>query len=493
MAGQGTFVAYQPLRPTELKTGDYVNQMIGDMIKRGDTLRASKLKQNQENGKTYDKLFDNIKLDYINTLPKLQDSVNENITDGISEVANLRLLSANASNNIERQMYFNKAKQVEADVKSMATFLDENTTKSFQKNIEKQQSGKYYEGDKNLIFFEALNTDGLRIVKNENGIRGVWLPENINIPMNSEEKLKFYTLGEVKGRILNGIEDDLTTKLESNLAKFGSKMVFRDKVNKDGNITQEIVGFDEKRANEYLNSELGSDFNKIPREYQQKFEMSEHRDMKDASDIDILKKILMPYMRSSYSNYHSSIQKYTPEQMYKQQLDVIKAQYNATSAAIRAANGSSRGGNNGGSGANVSIMPSNTSSIVQVQDNDGNVIGTRRQNMSTTTLPKVKGMPASNNTFGLSTYVNKKGNQVNAWYLGAPSDDGKSVYSRISETEFNNYVRGLGYNPISVKATLTNSDRELIKQPSGINKNNSIYKNTKISFKSKDLGDDIDL
>lgn len=160
---------------------------------------------------------------------------------------------------------------------------------------------------------------------------------------------------------------------------------------------------------------------------------------------------------------------------------------------MRLANGGSRGGGNGSSGANVSIMPSNTSSIVQVQDNDGNVIGTRRQNMSTTTLPKVKGMPASNNTFGLSTYVNKKGNQVNAWYLGAPSDDGKSVYSRISETEFNNYVRGLGYNPISVKATLTNSDRELIKQPTSINKNNSIYKNTKISFKSKDLGDDADI
>lgn len=66
---------------------------------------------------------------------------------------------------------------------------------------------------------------------------------------------------------------------------------------------------------------------------------------------------------------------------------------------MRLANGGSRGGGNGSSGANVSIMPSNTSSIVQVQDNDGNVIGTRRQNMSTTTLPKVKGMPASNNTF----------------------------------------------------------------------------------------------
>lgn len=52
---------------------------------------------------------------------------------------------------------------------------------------------------------------------------------------------------------------------------------------------------------------------------------------------------------------------------------------------------------------------------------------------------------------------------------------------------------GAGLQSISVKATLTNSDRELIKQPTSINKNNSIYKNTKISFKSKDLGDDADI
>ena len=45
MAGQGTYMAYQPLKPTELKVGDYFNSFVDDYLKRNDAKQVAEAKR----------------------------------------------------------------------------------------------------------------------------------------------------------------------------------------------------------------------------------------------------------------------------------------------------------------------------------------------------------------------------------------------------------------------------------------------------------------
>ncbi|MCL1653791.1 hypothetical protein M2T28_14295 [Elizabethkingia miricola] len=502
MAGQGTFIAYQPLRPTELKVGDLVSQSINYMIQRGEAQKAAKLKMQQEQGKNLYDIYKDIKLDPLQTVAPFQNAYNDFVGQGIDMVSKAKSRALDYSIPYEQRVAeLQKAQKFSNDVKMLGTFMtSKDDQEAFRKNVERLNSGDYFEGDNRVGLMQSLATSNAQLIRDKDGDIAVAFAGSPDSKMGDQAVIM--KLSEAKNLLTSGLENNLLDGdkgLITSLNKSGKDMVVQQERNTNGVTTYKTIKFDRDRAVNYLKSSIGysspEDFNinSVPQNFNQLFFRTNKRNIENSSDLVTAINLAANIMESGAKEVDSVKQSKTDNQLALEALRLQNAGLQIQERMMRIANGGSRGGNNGGSGANVSIMPSNTSSIVQVQDNDGNVIGTRRQNMSTTTLPKVKGMPASNNTFGLSTYVNKKGNQVNAWYLGAPSDDGKSVYSRISETEFNNYVRGLGYNPISVKATLTNSDRELIKQPSGINKNNSIYKNTKISFKSKDLGDDIDL
>ena len=151
--------------------------------------------------------------------------------------------------------------------------------------------------------------------------------------------------------------------------------------------------------------------------------------------------------------------------------------------------------NNGGGGSSQQggfYNSTNANVKVQVQDDNGKVLGVRDQKVRLLTLAKLRGQPSTNNVFGLTEYKGEKGQKVQAYYLGAPAKDGKYVMSRISQQELTSYGKQLGYTPAQMLAFITdNSNNEGIPYQEKPNKYNyspeNIYKNVQVSFKTKDL------
>ena len=117
----------------------------------------------------------------------------------------------------------------------------------------------------------------------------------------------------------------------------------------------------------------------------------------------------------------------------------------------------------------------------------------REAPMRILSLPKLKGMPTSENVFGLTTYRNKKGEIQPAYYLGTPAKDGKIVTSRINENEMNSYFVKLGYNPMVAKQYLLDQTQGQIpyigtQAPKTVSRKE--YENLDIFFKTKETGEE---
>ena len=132
--------------------------------------------------------------------------------------------------------------------------------------------------------------------------------------------------------------------------------------------------------------------------------------------------------------------------------------------------------------------------IVQIRDSKGNVKGVQRWSSATTGLPKVKGYPGTDNSFGLSYFKNKKGETVPTFIMGASAPDGSIVYSKITPSEFSTYVSKSGYDPYKLANTLSENRAEYgNKYTSQVDARNESYKTVKIGYKAKeDKGDSTD-
>ena len=71
--------------------------------------------------------------------------------------------------------------------------------------------------------------------------------------------------------------------------------------------------------------------------------------------------------------------------------------------------------------------------------------------------------------------------------MGAPADNGKIVYSKISPSEFSSYVSKSGYDPLSVMNSLANGEMKYNRYTSQVDSTKRIYSKVKVGYKSKEI------
>ncbi|ATL41811.1 hypothetical protein CQS02_00095 [Elizabethkingia miricola] len=260
MAGQGTFIAYQPLRPTELKVGDLVSQSINYMIQRGEAQKAAKLKMQQEQGKNLYDMYKDIKLDPLQTVAPFQNAYNDFVGQGIDMVSTAKSRALDYSIPYEQRVAeLQKAQKFSNDVKMLGTFMtSKDDQEAFRKNVERLNSGDYFEGDNRVGLMQSLATSNAQLIRDKDGDIAVAFAGSPDSKMGDQAVIM--KLNEAKNLLTSGLENNLLDGdkgLITSLNKSGKDMVVQQERNTNGVTTYKTIKFDRDRAVNYLKSSIG--------------------------------------------------------------------------------------------------------------------------------------------------------------------------------------------------------------------------------------------
>lgn len=473
---QGNYIAYQALKPVELKVGDYYAKFIDDYIKRGDAERATQAKLLAEQKKAIGERMDKLKLDPFATLSNFTDFANQSFKDTADYIGQQRLLAeqdiANSS------IYIARAEKAANDYRTMATtFGDKNF---IEKATVKQQSLA-----NNDVFSETDNNQQLKMLgyqipiyrrNGETGAMEFYLPENGDA--TDDQKLKKMSTGEITSLWTSPDEINMLRSNKSNgnnglldkrIPDVAKTMQDEWKKNTDGNRERGWEGFAQKRGAQWFDTTYGSyNANNIPTDIRQYAKVVLHKNIETEEDFNEVKNGIINNLASYVPAKETIDTKYTAAQLQKQQQDLVKGALDIIDKKLDIANGGSGrrnsgggrgGGSSGGSGevtngstAGMSYSAANQQVFVQTNTPKGKVV--TQLPMRILTLPKLKGQPATDNVFGVTRYRNKQGKIVDAYYIGGYAEDGKITTTRVDGKELDSYFTKLGYNPITAKAYL---------------------------------------
>lgn len=295
MAGQGTFIAYQPLRPTELKVGDLVSQSINYMIQRGEAQKAAKLKMQQEQGKNLYDMYKDIKLDPLQTVAPFQNAYNDFVGQGIDMVSTAKSRALDYSIPYEQRVAeLQKAQKFSNDVKMLGTFMTSKyDQEAFRKNVDRLNSGDYFEGDNRVGLMQSLATSNAQLIRDKDGDIAVAFAGSPDSKMGDQAVIM--KLSEAKNLLTSGLENNLLDGdkgLITSLNKSGKDMVVQQERNTNGVTTYKTIKFDRDRAVNYLKSSIGysspEDFNinSVPQNFNQLFFRTNKRNIENSSDLD---------------------------------------------------------------------------------------------------------------------------------------------------------------------------------------------------------------
>ena len=476
---KGNYLAYQPLRPVNLTVGDFVEKRIDKYINDGEAQKAAQLKKAAEERKSVADMYKDVKLDYTQTIMPLQQSWNKGTTDVINNISYAKRLFNDPNIPLEearKQMMIaeSKANNYLAISKLIGSQEFINGFNDRIKNIDK--SAVY---DPGLQVIDALGKGNAEIVADPE--TGMWKIGYTKSYQNKDGEIEWHDLNETIYSIMN-----ITPNQSENYKKLvedQSKTTYSNEIiNPTGNIKTEQNVFKEDKANTSFEINFGGfDLNsKNPLLAHLAFDVLGKPSVDTEEEYNKVKKRYVEDLRVNMPEKYSRIVEKSALEIDNQKLQNTKLRQDIANP------------NRGGSQSNqevVSPMLSNGNSIVQIRDSSGKVTGIQNWNINSISLPKLKGKPTSDNSFGVSSFRDSKGIQRDVWVMGAPAEDGKMVYSRINEKDLNEYVTKLGYNPIVVKQSLTSQQRALNKY-SGQTQKGSIYDGVKINFKSKEVSDD---
>ena len=474
---KGNAVALQALKPIENKTADILSGYVFELIKQGNAEKAAKLKALEDRGAAVDEIVSKMDLKIDSTLPQFQEGLNkygksafdikyeaeklrgDNSPEAIAKRERLVLEYNKIKSNYELAKSFYANPEINAKIKEAQKAIAEN---------------KLYKGGKSYSSFLAV-MGAPSVAGEENGNFGLYHYEQGADKSIKDNKTVFTQVGDLYNNIL-GLEEDTSSTTWTELDKLNATNSTR---NDSGFVSRETVKLKEQAVRKSVRDLLGVD-NTKPLDEQ--FESVSELPVKTKHlYYDLYKK--EPQSKEDFKGFEDKI------------LNRIKAKTNESDRVDRArptvvnVNNGSGSGNSQQGGFHNSA---NATVKVQVQDDNGKVLGVRNQNMRLLTLAKLKGQPSTDNVFGLTEYKGTKGQKVQAYYLGAPAKDGKYVMSRISQKELTSYGKKLGYTPAQMLAFITdNSNNEGIPYQEKPNKysfsDDNIYKNVQVSFKSKDL------
>ncbi len=308
MAGQGTYMAYQPLKPTELKVGDYFNSFVDDYLKRNDAKQVAEAKRLADQKKGIDDKFNSFKTDPYATISQMSDFALNSFNDTTRFIGEQRLLAERDPANA--QLYMRRAENAYNDYRGMATTL---SNPEFIKQAKEKQEA-IVNGD---VFLNSdaneraklLNGNPPVATRNEDGSVDWWMPKNGEAKEN--DPLEKYKTSKILGLFTS---PDTTNMLTSNKRNgnngFMDKQVYdiaktmsdEYKINKDGNRTNAKEWFSTKRGDAWFkgrfgeyNPNLQSDNTNILNQF---YKQKSGKEIGSQEDFDSAKKQMIDYVAS---------------------------------------------------------------------------------------------------------------------------------------------------------------------------------------------------
>lgn len=510
MIPKGNAIAYQALKPAEFKVGDIVSDWVTNYIKDGKAERAAKLKALQERNAAIDDYFKEFKVES-KEVDKYISTANYQLTqDVVNKLGELHYKAKNAETDYERNKNMVSARRLVDQYKYYQTELG---GKQFADDIERVRSfaltGDAFDDSEQLRLMKAYEGNLWRMGITDDGDIRIYAKtgENVNDPE------KDYSLSELKGMATGISQVDLLEDTKTRGKGLYSEMDSRAKLFME-EYANNPTGDRYKSAKEFVADKAGLDFDskygsfnanrpttsiadlssmeygqfairnigKIP-------ETEEEHAQARQKYIDLMKARTVETRKDI--NEVSAYQRMKDDREW--QLKMAREQREAMEAAARIARGSGGGSTGGGGGftaLNDSMVNKQDKVIVQIPNTKGGVKGVQMWAANTVSLPKVKGYPATENTFGLSFFTNKKGQEVPTVIMGAQAENGRFVYSKISASDFTNYVSKAGYDPVSVLNSLQKNKNAQNKYMSRVDDSKAIYNKVKIGYKAKENKDD---
>lgn len=473
---KGNAVALQALKPIENKTADILSGYVFELIKQGNAEKAAKLKALEDRGAAVDEVVSKMDLKIDSTLPQFQEGLNKYGKSYFDKKYEAERLMGDYSPEAiaKKDKLILEANKIKSDYELAKSFYANPEINAKIKEAQKAiAENKLYKGGKSYSSFLAV-MGAPSVAGEENGNFGLYHYEQGADKPIKDNKTVFTPVGDLYNNIL-ALEEDTSPTTWAELDKLNATTSTRTDT---GFVSRETIKLKEQAVRKSVRDLLGVD-NTKPLDEQ--FEsVSELPKKTKHLYYDLYKK--EPQSKEDFKGFEDKI------------LNRIKAKTNESDRVDRARPTVVNVNNGGGGSSQQSgfYNSANATVKVQVQDDNGKVLGVRNQNMRLLTLPKLKGHPSTDNVFGLTEYKGENGQKVQAYYLGAPAKDGKYVMSRISQKELTSYGTKLGYSPAQILKFITdNSRNETIPFQEKPNKysfsDDNIYKGVKISFKSKDL------
>lgn len=476
---KGNSIALQALRPSEFKVADFIDDKITNYIKDGRAAEAARIKRLQDEGKQLMDINKDIKVDAISTIPILQKQANVLTQQAMEAKAYAGRIANNYNIPYAERAEANRIAQAKADnVVLLSKHLsDPNFVKNFNQKLTTDPA-TIWEGDDTLQFMNATAGADVKFDTDKNGNILVYYPDQNQKP---DETVKPRDFSDLVMRLGQGFKKDLSNDIEDIAKQQASNLYSKFETNKSGNVKISGTKFLKDEASSAFESTFGGyDLNnKNPYLEQFAYSVLGKKPITSQEDYDKVKQA-----------YVSKLEGYTPKES---SYIVDKSAAELENLALRNANLRKDLTTPRGSQSQQEIVQplySNGESIVQVRDSSGRVKGTQTWAVNSVSLPKLKGKPATDNSFGLSTFVDSKGVTRKRYLMGAPAENGRMVYSPIEEKELKEYVSKLGYNPIEVKRDLDRVSGNNQNRYTGVVNKDNIYTSTKINFKSRDVKDE---
>lgn len=491
---KGNYTALQQLKPTEIKVGELYSSWVDGYVKNGEAERAAKAKMLADQKKSAQEMVAKIDPKIFTTLQSFQPQTNEIFNSILENKATLGRMAD--AGQLDSNFYNLKAKtdNLASQYLQLSTIVTNPQFLEADKKINEQiQAGDVFEGDENMGRWMSIKSGMAQLKANPN-TGNIEVVYNDNIKSTDADKpARVEQLHEFASKYSSGVSKNLKSEIEEKLKAVSTEV--SKTTNKDGITTYSSKAFNETAARNTITQLMGLDPNKpveeqftnannlTPFAKQYFYGNGRLRFPQNGEDLKVLVDDAVNFAKGYSDTSFGSVTSESAADREQQKWAIA----NAKKQFYKQDAPSGGSGSGGFSSVSPSMVNKSDKVIVQIRGNNGEVIGNQLWAANTVPLPKVKGYPSTVNTFGLSNFTNQKGEKVPTIIMGAPADDGKMVYSKISPSDFSSYVSKSGYDPYSVLQNLQNENTTMNRYTGQVDKSKPIYQKVKVGYQAKEV------
>lgn len=234
---KGNYVAYQPLKPVELKIGDFIDTTINNYIKDGRVAEAARLKQMQEEGAVVMDMYKGIKIDPLKTIPMWQGEANKVYQETITKLGESGRIISNY--NIPKEIRLkalSDAQKLSANVVALNNLIGSKEFLSgFQKRVETDAT-TIWKGDKGTQLMSGIAQGNIKFsIDPENMTPLIAYPRQDS----NEVDPQWEDAAGAITSLMSSPESDLSDEMETLAKQQAAGAYEKIKLNKNGNLTTE--------------------------------------------------------------------------------------------------------------------------------------------------------------------------------------------------------------------------------------------------------------